>query len=171
MIKYAWHYTTTEKFELIIKSGLLKTTLSLMPERRGERPIVWFTINQEWEPTTAYTYRDNKPLTMLENKQAGGGLVRLGYPLAGIPNYELIPWIELYKVAGIKPKFKNLLEKLGKNRGSNPYHWLGCFNDIPLESLIIQKMNDLNQWESAELSTFRVLTEEQVIQRRLKFGY
>ena len=47
--KLVWHYTTGDYFELIFESRTLCTTdAGIAP---GERPAVWFSKDQFWEPT------------------------------------------------------------------------------------------------------------------------
>lgn len=165
----AWHYTTGEKFELILFCGYLKTTLSSHELRENERPVLWFSINQKWEQTASYRIvKDGKLIKspMLENKEGVGGLVRLGYP-----HSQLLPWIELWKAAGIIPQMKRLLEKNAREDGSNQFHWMGTFNNISLADLVIETMNECNQWEAAQLSSFTRLTLEQAVKMAEEIGY
>ena len=146
MTQLAWHYTTAEKFALIIESGELRTTLSQVFERRDEKPVLWFSMNQSWEGTVVYTQEVNgriKSCSMMETKSAGCGLVRLGYPVA-----KVVPWLELWKLAGIKPNMKRFLEKAGREKGANPYHWFGCFGPLPLSELVVEVMNVECTWET-----------------------
>jgi hypothetical protein len=146
MTQLAWHYTTAEKFALIIESGELRTTLSQVTERRQERPVLWFSMDQFWEGTVVYTREVNgriKSCSMLETQTAGCGLVRLGYPMA-----KVIPWLELWKPARIKPNMKRFLEKAGREKGANPYHWFGCFSPVLLSELVVEVMNIGHTWET-----------------------
>ncbi len=159
----AWHYTTGEKFDLILFCGYLIVTSSSHELRENERAVSWFSMNQKWEQTASYrVVKDGKEikLPMLENKEKVRGLVRLGYP-----HSQLLPWIELWKAAGIIPQMKRLLEKWGREDGSNPFHWMGSFNNIPLTDLVIETMNDRNQWEPAQLSSFTRITLEQAVKK------
>ena len=82
---------------------------------------------------------------MLDMKKDEYGLVRLGYPLS-----KLVPWVELWKQARMEPSNKRHLERNGRNKGANPYHWFGSFESIPVGDLVIEEMNDDNQWISSD---------------------
>lgn len=149
MIKLAWHYTTGDAFLEIVKSGFLITTSEHCPQH--ERPVLWFSMNQRWEPTAAKGIVENfqrRTASMQENKELGNGLVRFGYP-----HSKLIPWVELWKQVGILPAQKRGLEKAGREQGANPYHWYGCFHEIPVDQLVVEVMNDFDQWERVHATT------------------
>lgn len=81
----AWHYTTGEKFEQIVRSGfLLAATAHIEP---NERPVVWFSTNQHWEGTALKGQRQpdgsTRWLSMDETCLAGRGLVRLAWTSRG----------------------------------------------------------------------------------------
>lgn len=149
MKQLAWHYTTGELFTEIMESGLLMTTSAGCPEH--ERPVLWFSMNQRWEPTANKAIIDDygyRGLTMQETKEYGRGLVRFGFPYT-----QLVPWIKLWKEAGMLPEHKRALEKTGRKQGANPYHWHGVFRDIPVsEILVVEVMNDKDQWERVQVS-------------------
>lgn len=46
----AWHYTTGEKFIEIVDSGFLLPTANYIAS--PELPVLWFSRNQKWEPTS-----------------------------------------------------------------------------------------------------------------------
>ena len=78
--KIAWHYTTGQKFEQIAETGfILPASIGVKPP---ERPIVWFSLNQNFELTARKGWCDVagfvRTLSVQETREAGGGLVRLG---------------------------------------------------------------------------------------------
>lgn len=46
----AWHYTTGVNFIKIVESGFLLPTDACI--NLGELPVLWFSLNQHWEPTS-----------------------------------------------------------------------------------------------------------------------
>jgi len=146
MDQLAWHYTTGDHFKEIVESGLLMTTSAGCPD--NERPIVWFSMNQWFEPTaTKMVFENSRPrsLTMQETKTFFNGLVRFGYP-----PLKLIPWHDLPKLAGITRHVKRGLEKAGRLQGATPHHWMGSFQAISVDDLVIEVMNDQNQWQRVQ---------------------
>jgi hypothetical protein len=144
MSQLAWHYTTLYRLKLIIASGELKTTSSQQYNRAKEKPVLWFSTNQFWEPTVIrhklvdgeFIEVSRSEITLVE-----GCLVRLGYPLS-----KLIPWNDLWKEARIEPSIKQILEYVAKERQANPYHWFGCFQSIPIDELTLERMNSDDKW-------------------------
>jgi len=161
----AWHYTTGEKFELILASGFLKTSRPNMGGRQTERPLVWFTILQRWELSASYTGIRNGKLhiySLKDTKEAGKGLIRLGYP-----QDSLIPWKDLRSEARISPSTQSIFIR----ERMVPFQWMGCFTNIPVTDLIIEVFNNDNIWERRELSSFPVLSAEAAAERFTELGY
>src|ERR1700686_4598787 len=50
-----WHYTSSDHYVCIANDGLILPATTHVPV--GERPIVWFSIEQLWEPTAAKGWR------------------------------------------------------------------------------------------------------------------
>jgi len=53
-----WHYTLLTKLQMILNDGLIKPTDVMIDPR--EKPAVWFSSNQAWEPTATKNIRDEK---------------------------------------------------------------------------------------------------------------
>jgi hypothetical protein len=140
----AWHYTTGECFERIAAAGFLRpATTGIDP---GERPIVWFSINQHWEITANKGWLDKfgtrTSLTMEGTREKGRGLVRFG-----IDDRRLVPWPKIARKARMSTETKASLERTAKERGSIPSQWRGTFKTIHITDLIIEVMNELGEWE------------------------
>ena len=141
-IKMAWHYTTGEKFIQIVESGLL------MPSSSGveypEKPIVWFSSNQYWEPTACKAKAENNTtiiLTMDETSIGGRGLVRFGYPLK-----DLHHWSKLKEKSRMPESIALALEEEGIRQGANPSHWYGLTKTIPLSKCLCIQVIENNVW-------------------------
>src|SRR5689334_13095094 len=104
----AWHYTFGFFLNFILKDGALNTTNSFLPPT--VRPCVWFSLNDEWEPTTEKTIRFEDG-SLVEFSRHGdpakmGGLVRIGVSRDRAP----VTW-ERYKVeSGERPRELRALE-------------------------------------------------------------
>ena len=134
----AWHYTTGQKFERIAKSGyLLPTAVGVEPP---ERPVIWFSLNQEWEATAAKMATVPGGIRMLtkdETCQLGGGLVRFGYPAQ-----RCIPWPRIWRRAKTPPLIRAALERIGRDEGANPAEWCGVLHPIPVRELIVDVLDE-----------------------------
>jgi len=158
-----WHYTTGEKFLGILTDGVIKPSVVSAAERLHERPITWFTVDQFWEPTTAYIYEGDDPVqsrvfTLEETCLYGCGLLRLGLPSSTRRDGTLTPWSELWQAAGVTPDVKASLEHEGICRGSDPNDWYCSFDSVPLQNLIIEYIEQ----HAATRAWIRMDTDEKV---------
>jgi hypothetical protein len=138
----AWHYTTGENFIKIADSGvLLPTDAYIAP---GEFPILWFSLNQIWEPTSRKAiFNEERKLvsfTKAQTERLGRGLARFGFPSA-----LLTPWNSLWKLANISRKKAKALEIVGCREGAIPAHWMGCLHEIAVNDLRIEILDE-NKW-------------------------
>jgi hypothetical protein len=152
----AWHYTVGLTLPLICESGVLRPTDALIG--RDERPVLWFSTNPFWEPTSAKMIarsmkeqlesEDGLPfrtLSMYECAEGCDGLYRFGLPAA-----QLIKWPEVGKRAGISAPMRNAIIQAGHMQGANPSQWYGTFEEIPIDGLLLQQLVDFRRWETKE---------------------
>lgn len=143
-MKQVWHYTTGQNFKQIVMSGvLLPTAKGVKPP---ERPILWFSADQYWEPTANKGMLGPggkiRSLTMLETRQYGGGLVRFGYDAAKCLRGE-----DLCTAARMKPKIWKGLIKVGLEQLADPVNWYGTTDAVVLGDInAIEVMDDSLQW-------------------------
>ena len=140
-----WHYTTGTKLPLILSSGELRPSGVQSP---GEKPILWFSRNQVWEPTSAKAILlDNgqRILSKDENVVLCRGLYRFGMQ----PD-RLHPWPKIGRKARMHPRIRHGLELAGYQQGSKPSDWLGTTVAIPLERVTVQFLEE-EQWEDITL--------------------
>lgn len=134
-----WHYTIGQNFIEIAESGFLKR--ASMGVTHPEKPILWFSSNQYWEPTAnkcQLVDGEVVKLTMDETRSLGGGLMRFG-----ISRDRLHQWDKLWKKAKIAPLVARALEDVGVDQGALPSHWFGLLKNIHLsETTSIQVMTD-----------------------------
>jgi hypothetical protein len=145
--RYAWHYTTGEKFELIVSSGVLMPSSSGI--WLGERPINWFSTNQYWELTANKALHqengDERLLSMRETFLEASGLVRFG-----IEARKLTLWPTVGRKAGMRQEIIDGLEVYGRRVGANPSEWCGTKRTIAVDDLIVQAMDEKFQWKRPE---------------------
>lgn len=127
----AWHYTTGDNFRQIVESGELRPTDSFIA--KGEKPILWFSRHQDWEPTACKGVRDpvtgtRRTLTRWETCEMCGGLVRFGVSQA-----RLVAWPEVARTARMPKKMIGALVTVGLREGAVPTWWMGTFDAIARE--------------------------------------
>lgn len=137
----AWHYTTGEKFALIRRDGLLlQATAGVFPP---ERPVIWFSLNQHFEPTALKGIIKNGvqvTATLDEMRQLAGGVVRFG-----IEPSKLLHVVALQRKARINAGTWRSLCAAAKEMGADPGLWFGCLEPIPVSGLVVEVMEGA-QW-------------------------
>ena len=138
-----WHYTTGHKFILIVEDGYLRqATAGVGPL---EKPILWFSVNQVWEPTAnkMIQYPDGSIEfgTRETTRTRGGGLVRFGYR-----RDRLHPWPKSAKKARIDARVVADLEASARSAGSDPGDWYGTTQPIPLSRIVRIDVEENGSW-------------------------
>lgn len=142
----AWHYTTGEKFKTIAAAGLLVPTA--IGVRPPERPVLWFSLDQQFEPTARKATIEGGTLRVLsidETKRRGGGLVRFG-----MTPHRLYMGEKLRTRAHISRALWASLCSAAVAQNGDPSLWAGCIQPVPIEGLTIDVMNDGGQWERVQ---------------------
>jgi hypothetical protein len=133
--EYAWHYTTGEAFISIVESGVLRQATAFVP--KNQRPVLWFSLNQDYEPTAAKAIMSEDGTISFGNRestrQLGRGLVRFG-----LDPKRLVTWRHLKKRAGIPSQLARALEASGRAIKARPDDWLGSFDAIGIEELVVE---------------------------------
>lgn len=136
----AWHYTDGQQYELAMLSGMLEPA-----ERRGEIPLVWFSINPVWEPTACRaidTPDGPQRLTVDQMRLLQGGVFRFGIHEARLSAGET----QIRRLGKIGPAAGDQLIKTGLAMGSKPNEWRACRGPVPLAILKVQRLNDMHRW-------------------------
>lgn len=143
--KMAWHYTTGEKFFQISKTGILLPAIAgVVPP---ERPIVWFSLNQKFEPTARKGINRNGQqvtATLEEMHQLAGGLVRFGVEPTKLLHIEA-----LKRKARINAHTWRRLCAAAVDVGADPGLWFGCLDPLPVDGLVVEVMEGA-QWVRAQ---------------------
>jgi hypothetical protein len=136
-----WHYTLGIYIHQIIADGEIH-----LSDNTKDRPIAWFSANQDWEETARRNLNVNgvrKPLNRIETEKHGKGLYRIGvHP----DEANLKPWIRLKRHARLAPSSVYLLEDTAKELGANPFDWWGSLKPVSSEHWVrIEHFAD-NTW-------------------------
>jgi hypothetical protein len=64
----------------------------------------------------------------------------------GLPASKLIPWLQLKDAAHISRDTRLGLKMSAKDIGSNPMNWYGSLHPVPIETCVIERLDDGNFW-------------------------
>lgn len=128
-----WHYSTGAGFRRIINSGRLQPATQFVDP--PEKPILWFSSNQTWEPTANKLLVNpdgtaSRSASKEETRELCGGLVRFGCRIN-----RLHAWPEIASQAEMPDAVAQSLEKLALDAGSNPNDWYGTTEPIRLDEI------------------------------------
>jgi hypothetical protein len=145
-MKIAWHYTVGSRAKDILESGKIRPATANVPS--NERPAVWFTVRDDWEPTANKRWQNSntgevKFLSTDEMLKRGGGGVRFG-----IPVHKLTPWNKLINKTRMDSKTKKALIEFAINVGSDPDSWYGTIKPVRVKDCVIQLL-----WDGSKLAT------------------
>lgn len=137
--KTLWHYSPGTYVPKIFESGLLKPSNAGAPT---ERPVLWFSENQVWEPT-AGKLLVNKFGQVVRSMAFTEQVERSGCVRYGIDSNDirLLGWKAAAGQAGMSRDVRRELEKKGKSLGANPMHWWGTLFSIEIDELCFEYWN------------------------------
>ena len=139
-----WHYTTGQKFRLIVESGEISPATAFVP--KGERPIVWFSTAPDWEPTANKAWQNSDgTIVSLDREltaQLAGGLVRFGIAPETAPH----DWHVLKELSGMSSETARGLYRVAIQQGSLPDQWWGTFDAVPCSKWIAVQVHQDGQW-------------------------
>lgn len=108
-----------------------------------ERPMLWFSANQVWEPTAGKAWRGkdgrlSKAMTFRE-QQSTVGCVRFGLASRDL---RLIEWRDACAVAGIPRDDRRRMERNGQKAGGDPSQWMAVAGAVELSDLSFEVFGD-----------------------------
>jgi hypothetical protein len=125
-----WHYTIPQYLPGIREHGALTPATAHVP--KDEKPAVWFSARQRWEPTAAKAGLR----TLDEMVQVFGPMLRFG-----IDPDRTLPWRKLVIATGMSDVTRRGLEKVGRHVGADPADWFGVVGAVLLDDLVMQQYN------------------------------
>jgi hypothetical protein len=140
-----WHYTTGDHFLSIVTDGVIVPATAFIEAH--ERPIVWFSANQEWEPTAVKLWQNSDgtlcSLTREQTQEKGHGLARFGVPETVAPH----SWPTLKRLSRMRPKKAKKLAIAALAAGSDPLQWRGSFEPVPRDKwAAVDVFDDVRGW-------------------------
>jgi hypothetical protein len=144
--KMAWHYTTGHCARQIVQSEVILPATEGVPW--NERPAVWFSTRQDWEPTASKGIVDRKTglrrtATIDEMEALAGGCYRFGMEATS-----LLRWSDLRRAAKIRPPVAKALELAGHHMGANPQDWMGRVGPVSVRDVLVIERLVNGQWIS-----------------------
>lgn len=131
MSALVWHYTTGECLARILGDEKIVPATVGVEVARGERPAVWFTTRETFEPTTRKAEirfgGARHLLTVEEMRQRAGGLFRIGIEAASAPHN----WTYHARRGGVATAVARRLERNAMQDGSDPQTWRVIYGDVP----------------------------------------
>jgi len=147
---YVWHYTVGTPLAAIAQSGRLVPAAALVSEPRlGEQEILWFSRNQQWDPSAS----KDEGLSQARHTLSRSALhTRFGLYRFGLPVHDarLLAWPTVTRVADIDVPEAMTMVASGLRCGAAPTDWLGTLMPIPLADLRFEAWSGA-RWESADL--------------------
>lgn len=147
-MKYVWHYTVIEYLPKIRGYGML---LPSNASAEGELPLLWFSANQEWEPTAAKPMRSVTGRLVTPSMREvfeQGRAIRFGLPS---DDPRLLCWFAACKYAGTPRRMREAMERVGIQQGGNPKDWYATTDPIPVGDLEMQAYQ--GKWLRVEENT------------------
>ena len=144
---FAWHYTTGEKLDLILRSGAILPTTAKVPPH--EKPVAWFSTSDVWEPTATKVPLPGK-LGQLMTAHVQGGLARIQVPASAAPHRIQ----DLPRLAGTSPDDWLGLVLSGLELGADPTTWRFSLVPVPVSFFQAVEFLDLatDRWHAVDLA-------------------
>jgi len=139
-----WHYTIGHRLKKILEDGEIRPATAGEP--KGEKPAVWFSIHDDWEPTAnKFTVGfDGKPvvLTREQTENGGGGLCRIGVAKEMAPHN----WEAHKRLSGITAKEARRIYQKAIAQGTRPGHWFTTYSAVPRSQWLAVEVCDSSRW-------------------------
>jgi hypothetical protein len=142
---FLYHYTAWAKLPAVVPCGELRPSAACAP---GEKPLLWFSANQVWEPTaTKLLQVGDKAFRMsFEQMVDRFGAVRFGLRA---DDARLLDWRSACRFAGTPSTARKSMEKVGLAIGANPAHWFAVKTALALSELSFEVWGD-GRWHRAD---------------------
>lgn len=138
-----WHYTIGLRAEKILQCGIMRGATKHVP--LNERPVVWFSMSQTFEPTAAKLKIQNgvtSSMSIAEMIELGRGVVRFG-----LPPSTLLTGDTLKKRARITSKEWSMLKASGLKMGADARNWYGSIEPVDASLCTFEVMSSTGKWE------------------------
>ena len=146
MSKEVFHYAPAAYLPRILQSGHLRPSNAGAPK---ERPLLWFSTRQDWEPTATKMKWD--PQRGLQHMTFAEQLATVGCIRFALPanDERLLTWIKACKVAGTPARLRQVMELSGRLQGGDPANWFAVTCEVPLLDLRLEVLRG-SKWRCAD---------------------
>lgn len=139
-----WYYTTVQELGRIMEGGELRP--AAIGRSKKEKPAVWFSANQEWEPAANMPWQgpDGSQLRLTKDQTyvLGGGLARIGVA----PEVAPCDWKAFKQLSGISSKAAKELYNAATQAGSRPVQWFASFENVPRSKWLAVEVLEGTEW-------------------------
>ena len=146
-IPIVWHYTVGEHLTKILTDGEIRPATTMVAV--GEKPAVWFSLRDDWEPTANKLIQHPDGSVELGTKETthenGGGLARIGVAPETAPH----DWQAFKRLSGVKPKVASALYNAAIADGASPRDWRVSFSSVPISEWLAIEVWDGENWRPA----------------------
>jgi hypothetical protein len=149
MTERFWHYSTGYSLMRMIADGYLLKPGShgglMLP---GERPAVFFTRRQTWEPTATPAVVDARgrkrtlSVATWRDIDLVEGLCRIGVDAAHLP----FSWADFVVTGGLNRAATRALEKSAKRQGSYVSDWRLTYDVLPMRTWTALELWNGREW-------------------------
>lgn len=143
----AWHYTISDRWEAIKASGAILPTKVLI--ERNERPAVWFTTRESYEPTACKSLQrpdgSVRELSVQDMLDMGITLYRIG-----VDRDELLSFLDWRRRSGCSRRMVRALIRVAHQAGSNPDTWYASFEPVHRDRWRTVELWDGKAWTPSE---------------------
>jgi hypothetical protein len=140
-----WHYTVGERLESILRDRVIKPAAPLVSA--AEKPVVWFSSNQDWEETVNKGAVDPFGSFTAGTKESThrpvGWLVRIGVSPSDAPH----DWNAFKRLSGISNRTAQGLYEAAKKTGARPGQWFFSFGPVPEEKWVAVEYYNGTEWQ------------------------
>lgn len=142
--KNIFHYTAGTYISKIVASGVINLETDGGIPFNKQRPAVWCTFSNTWEPTCNKDMIKNGRRVALDKAgtaRNAGGLYRIELKKDSAP----FSWDEWKQKSNVREKHANALKKIAKSKGSDINLWRVSFE--PIKS---NKWLNIEKWNSEQ---------------------
>jgi len=146
MTQLAWHYTRQDKLAAIVRDGTLRAhtykTFDVLGAPAGERPVLWFTLNQFIEPTLS-------PLCVFRPDMDRGDAERKAAIEQHVVKHDLWQWARIgYPAMLLFPLGLTVTRPMSERQRAVVDDWRVSYQDIATDDCVaVEIMNHRLEWQ------------------------
>jgi hypothetical protein len=140
-----WHYTIRDFFAGIVRDRAIKPSAAFAGGQA--RPAVWFSTNEDWEPTAAknLTCADGSTRLLQRDELYTIGItpIRIGVASTVAPH----TWHDFKRDGDVPAKVGSNIVSLATRLNSKPSWWFASYDAVPHAQWVAVEHFDGWQWQ------------------------